>query len=37
MQPGVLALVALTLAAAFASLTVPAGLVFFASRVRNPA
>jgi uncharacterized membrane protein YfcA len=46
MEPGVLALVAITFAAAFvngalgygfSSLTVPVGLVFFASRVLNPA
>jgi len=46
MDPGILALVAITLAAAFvngalgygfSSLTVPVGLVFFANRVLNPA
>src|SRR5260221_9495784 len=46
MEPGILALVAITLAAAFvngalgygfSSLTVPVGLVFFANRVLNPA
>src|SRR5438874_7620905 len=46
MEPGVLALVAITLVAAFvngalgygfSSLTVPVGLVFFANRVLNPA
>jgi uncharacterized membrane protein YfcA len=46
MEPGVLALVAITLLAAFvngalgygfSSLTVPVGLVFFANRVLNPA
>ena len=46
MEPGVFALVAITLAAAFvngalgygfSSLTVPVGLVFFANRVLNPA
>ena len=46
MEPGVLVLVAITLAAAFvngalgygfSSLTVPVGLVFFANRVLNPA
>ena len=46
MEPGILALVAITLVAAFvngalgygfSSLTVPVGLVFFANRVLNPA
>ena len=46
MEPGVFALVAITLAAAFvngalgygfSSLTVPVGLVLFANRVLNPA
>ena len=46
MEPGILPLVAITLAAAFvngalgygfSSLTVPVGLVFFANRVLNPA
>src|SRR5919108_3636444 len=46
MEPGIVALVAITLAAAFVngalgygffSLTVPVGLVFFANRVLNPA
>jgi len=46
MEPGILALIAITLAAAFvngalcygfSSLTVPVGLVFFANRVLNPA
>src|SRR5438094_5886747 len=46
MEPGVLALVAITFAAAFvngalgygfSSLSVPVGLVFFANRVLNPA
>jgi uncharacterized membrane protein YfcA len=46
MEPGILALVAITLAAAFvngalgygfSSLTVPVGLVFFANRALNPA
>jgi len=46
MEPGILALIAITLAAAFvngalgygfSSLTVPLGLVFFANRVLNPA
>ena len=46
MEPGILALVAITLAAAFvngalgygfSSLTVPVGLLFFANRVLNPA
>src|SRR6267378_572325 len=46
MEPGVLVLIAITLAAAFvngalgygfSSLTVPVGLVFFANRVLNPA
>ena len=46
MEPGILALVAITLGAAFvngalgygfSSLTVPVGLVFFANRVLNPA
>ena len=46
MEPGILALVAITLLAAFvngalgygfSSLAVPVGLVFFANRVLNPA
>jgi uncharacterized membrane protein YfcA len=46
MEPGILALIAITIAAAFvngalgygfSSLTVPVGLVFFANRVLNPA
>src|SRR5438045_9610167 len=46
MEPGILALIAITAAAAFvngalgygfSSLTVPVGLVFFANRVLNPA
>ena len=46
MEPGILALVAIMLVAAFvngalgygfSSLTVPVGLVFFANRVLNPA
>src|SRR5436305_14760531 len=46
MEPGILALIAITIAAAFvngalgygfSSLSVPVGLVFFANRVLNPA